>query len=115
MDRIRQVYACFDPFERDEHLYLSARNIAEESCEDEASKLLEHILRQRASEIFEANLTTIINALVIKDAEHYYRSMMAANDDSWNIRDRHMDTVLASLCAYFEGGKAVIWEHNTHI
>lgn len=72
-------------------------------------------MRQSQYGGFESNLTTIMNALVIKNAERYYRSIAVTNDDSWNIRDRHMDTVLAALCAYFEGKKAIVWEHNTHV
>jgi erythromycin esterase-like protein len=30
------------------------------------------------------------NALVVRDAERYYRAMVPGGSSSWNVRDRHM-------------------------
>jgi erythromycin esterase-like protein len=39
------------------------------------------------------------NALVVKDAEAYYRAMFKGGDVSaWNIRDRHMFDVIVGEC-----------------
>src|SRR5207249_3893362 len=56
------------------------------------------------------------NALVVKNAEHYYRTMIHGDAESWNIRDRHMVETLDRL-VNFHGAdaKAIVWEHNTHI
>ncbi len=49
-------------------------------------------------------------------AERYYRAMVGAGPESWNIRDRHMDETLDALLHHHgPDAKAVVWEHNTHI
>ena len=40
------------------------------------------------------------NAVVVKNAEAYYRAMFADDASSWNLRDRHMADVLAALTAH---------------
>jgi erythromycin esterase len=56
------------------------------------------------------------NALVIRNAEHYYRTMIGGGPDSWNIRDRHMTETLDRLMQHHgPGAKALVWEHNTHV
>ena len=56
------------------------------------------------------------NALVVKNAETYYRTMVRSNSLSWNVRDRHMAETLERLLAFTRpGARAVVWEHNTHI
>src|SRR5206468_851320 len=56
------------------------------------------------------------NALVVKNAEAYYRAMVLSDESSWNVRDRHMAETLDRLLA-FTGprARAVVWEHNTHV
>lgn len=60
------------------------------------------------------------NALVVKDAEHYYRSLFEGSDaHSWNIRDKHMMQTLNN-CIQFkqeqgDPGKAIVWAHNSHV
>jgi len=56
------------------------------------------------------------NALVLKNAEAYYRAMVRGRDESWNVRDRHMAETLGRLLDHHgPGAKAVVWEHNTHV
>src|SRR5204863_9633735 len=56
------------------------------------------------------------NALVVKNAEHYYRTMVHGGPESWNIRDRHMTETLERLIRlHGPQAKAIVWEHNTHI
>src|SRR5439155_10868847 len=77
-------------------------------------------LRQRSSEhrgdsresFFEAEQ----NALVVKNAESYYRAMVRGGAESWNVRDRHMTETLERLMKHHgAGARAIVWEHNTHI
>lgn len=42
------------------------------------------------------------NAKVVKDCEHYYRSMFAGSAVTWNIRDTHMVNTLCDLITYHE-------------
>src|SRR5207253_8556784 len=56
------------------------------------------------------------NALVLKNAEAYYRAMVRGGPDSWNVRDRHMSETLERLMRHHgPDAKAIVWEHNTHI
>jgi erythromycin esterase-like protein len=38
-----------------------------------------------------------LNALVVKDAEAYYRSCLRGGHVTWNMRDKHMCDVLITL------------------
>jgi erythromycin esterase-like protein len=50
------------------------------------------------------------------NAEKYYRTMMDFDNESWNVRDRHMMETLDRLLTFHgEKAKGIIWEHNTHI
>ena len=45
--------------------------------------------------------------------------MFGCNSSSWNLRNRHLDEVLASLVDHLERsvarGKVVLWAHNAHV
>jgi len=56
------------------------------------------------------------NARLIANAEAYYRVIYYGSTESWNLRDRHMFSTLdLLLSSKGEGGKAVVWAHNSHI
>ena len=59
------------------------------------------------------------NAVVVANAEEYYRTMFGDQAGSWNMRDRHMADTLDQLVAHFDrhGGTArvVVWAHNSHV
>jgi erythromycin esterase-like protein len=56
------------------------------------------------------------NAIVAKNAEHYYRTMVRGGAASWNVRDHHMVETLERLMQHHgPEAKAIVWEHNTHI
>src|SRR5207247_9212122 len=56
------------------------------------------------------------NAIVAKNAEHYYRTMIRGGAASWNIRDQHMVETLERLMRHHgPAAEAIVWEHNTHI
>jgi erythromycin esterase len=90
-----------------------------ESCEDEVVELLAKICRRAPAyreDSREAAFRAEQNALVVKDAEAYYRAMVRGGPESWNIRDRHMSATLERLARHYgPGSKAIVWEHNTHI
>jgi erythromycin esterase-like protein len=61
-----------------------------------------------------------MNALVVKDAEEYYRCMLDEDINSWNIRDTHMTETLQRLMNHItkrdsENAKVVVWAHNSHV
>ena len=110
------VMKCFGAYHYSERYY--AQHALTESCKEELVTLLGEIRLRAASYNMdpEAALNTVQNAWVAADAEQYYRSMVSLEDQSWNIRDRHMMTSLNRLLDYHgPHSKAIIWEHNTHI
>jgi erythromycin esterase len=87
-------------------------------CRDEVVALLKEMrLRSpRYNHDPEAELNTVQNAHIAVEAEKYYRNMVQFDDNTWNIRDRHMMETLNRLIKFHgAGAKAVIWEHNTHV
>lgn len=60
------------------------------------------------------------NARLVKNAEHYYRSMFEGRDLSWNVRDEHMAETLENIMMHLENkwklpAKIIIWAHNSHV
>jgi len=114
-----KAFQCFEPYGEEVQDYARATRWASDSCEDEVVKLLQK-LRAKAKEYRadgrEAYFQAEQNALVLKNAEAYYRAMVRGGPDSWNIRDRHMTETLERLMAHHgAGARAIVWEHNTHI
>jgi erythromycin esterase-like protein len=114
-----RAFACFEPYDEDPHQYAWATRMVPESCEDEVVELLSQ-LRKAAphdeSDDDEARFVALLNAEIVADAERYYRTMIRADADSWNIRDTHMADTLDRLVQFHGAGtKAVVWAHNTHV
>jgi erythromycin esterase-like protein len=124
--RARNRYSCFEHFSQEpqEYGYAASAGIIE-SCEGEVVDQLVDLQRNAATflsrdgqvgadELFFAEQ----NARLIKNAEHYYRSMFRGRASSWNLRDRHMVETIESLVAHLNGGrqpKALAWAHNSHL
>ncbi len=125
--RARERYSCFDHIGGDGQAYgyALAKGVAD-PCEDEVvDQLIE--LRERSEfylgrdglaardEFFSAER----NALLVHNAEEYYRQMYRGGISSWNLRDRHMASTLEALVAHLEGrrgpSKVVVWAHNSHV
>jgi erythromycin esterase-like protein len=115
----RRTYACFDPYAEDVQEYARATALVPTSCENEAVAMLA-ALRGKANEYTEDGREAFFNAeqnaLIARNAERYYRTMVRGGAQSWNVRDLHMVETLDRLVA-FHGprSKAIVWEHNTHI
>ncbi|HEX6307050.1 MAG TPA: erythromycin esterase family protein [Longimicrobiales bacterium] len=115
----RRAYGCFDPYHDDAQQYAMATALVPTSCEDEAVSILRS-LRARAPEYREDGRESYFNAeqnaLVARNAELYYRTMIRGGPDSWNVRDQHMAETLERLLAHHgPAARALVWEHNTHI
>ena len=118
LEAARRAFTCFEPFNRNNEEYAVSAGIFSEGCIEEVAKLLTTI--QRKKEKYpnheELNLNLQVNALVAYNAENYYRTMVVHDDKSWNIRDMHMvDTLNEIMDFYGSKGKAIVWEHNTHV
>ncbi|MDQ3998224.1 MAG: erythromycin esterase family protein [Gemmatimonadota bacterium] len=115
----RRAYSCFDPYHDDPQDYARATAIVPTSCEAEAVAVLRE-LRARAPEYRgdgrESYFDAEQNALVARNAELYYRTMVRGGPSSWNVRDTHMVETLERLMAHHgPQARAIVWEHNTHI
>jgi erythromycin esterase len=114
----RRAFLCFEPYGEDVQEYARA-TLVPTSCEDEVVSLLKELRSKeppyRAAgreEFFAAEQ----NALVLRNAEAYYRAMVRGGPESWNIRDWHMTETLDRLMRHHgPDAKAIVWEHNTHI
>jgi erythromycin esterase-like protein len=125
--RARERYACFDRFEGDPQSYGYAASLGlAPSCEaDVVAQLVD--LRRTAASLPRSDHQVIPddlfyaaqNALVVANAERYYRAMFGGRALSWNLRDGHMADTLDALVTHLSGGpgraKVVVWAHNSHL
>jgi len=113
-----QAYQCFEPYHEDPQSYAWSTRMVPENCEEEVIDLLLE-MQQRANRYDgdpEAGFNAEQNALVIKNAERYYRAMVRTDSGSWNVRDLHMMETLDRLIDFHgPDTKAIVWAHNTHV
>lgn len=114
---VKKAIQCFEPFNENEHQY-ARHTLRESGCRDEVLSLLKEI-RLKAQFLDgdrEAGFNTEQNALIAVNAEKYYRAMIRFDNESWNVRDRHMMETLERLMTFHgKNAKGIVWEHNTHI
>jgi erythromycin esterase-like protein len=118
-EQLNKAYDCFSTYNRNEKSYAKSLVAYPSGCSEEAISSLRKLLRLRleqttadSPELFNAQQ----NALIVQNAERYYRSMVEGDEDSWNVRDEHMMQTLDALLNFHgPGSKAVVWAHNTHI
>jgi len=125
--RAKYRYSCFDHLGDDSQAYgyATAADLAE-PCEEEAVRTLVELRanardfasrdgRRALDDFFSAEQ----NATLVRNAEHYYRSMYRGRASSWNLRDRHMadtlDAVQRHLASTGRESKVVVWAHNSHL
>jgi erythromycin esterase len=115
----RRALRCFEPFGEDAQEYARATVLVSHSCQDEVVRLLHRLRTGPAGHDGDGRDGRFVaeqNALVVKNAEAYYRAMVRSNGESWNVRDRHMAETLDRLLTHHgPAAKAVVWEHNTHV
>jgi len=113
-----KAYHCFEPYGEDVQSYAWSTRMVPDNCEDEVIELLFEMQRRadRYNGDPEAGFNAEQNALVIRNAEQYYRSMVRTDSGSWNVRDEHMMETLDRLIDFHgPGAKGIVWAHNTHI
>jgi erythromycin esterase-like protein len=115
----RRAFQCFEPYGEEAQEYARATLYGDESCRDEVIDLLKRV--RMTAELADGDgrdgqFVAEQNALVVKNAEAYYRAMVQSDNESWNVRDRHMaETLDRLLWHHGRGSKAIVWEHNTHV
>jgi erythromycin esterase-like protein len=116
----RKAYSCFEPYNEDAQEYARATSLVPTSCQSEVISTLMQ-LRSKAAEYRDEGdpedyFAAEQNALVARNAELYYRTMVRGGPTSWNVRDHHMTETLDRLMQHHGPyAKAIVWEHNTHI
>lgn len=121
----RRAYECFERFGEEPERYAYGLRFVPETCEREVTEALSHLDRPRDlySRINpdhvdpgEAYFDARMNALVTRNAEEYYRTLVGGDAPSWNVRDGHMmETLTLLLDHYGSDSRAIVWAHNTHI
>ena len=115
----RRALVCFQPYGEDVQQYARATALVPTSCEDEVIELLTALREKEPNYRLDGReeyFTAEQNAVVVKNAEAYYRAMVRGGPESWNLRDRHMvDTLERLMRHHGPDAKAIVWEHNTHI
>ncbi len=119
-----EAYRCFEPYGRNVEEYARATAFIPESCEDEVMNMLVELRAKAAADDKknfkddgrEAYFNAEQNAVVAKNAELYYRTMVKGGAASWNVRDHHMMNTLERLMKFHGAeAKSIVWAHNTHI
>lgn len=125
--RARHRYACFEHFGEDPQAYGYAAGLElSHSCEAEVVAQLVDLRMQALAyaqkdgwQAVESFFSAEQNARLVKNAEHYYRTMFRGRVSSWNLRDAHMAETFDALVRYLElrkpAAKIVVWAHNSHI
>ena len=116
----RRRYACLTPWQQDPARYGSDVVSGRFSgCEDGIVATLSDLLRRRldyADGSADDFLDAAQNAVVVANAERYYRVMYEGSRASWNLRDQHMfETLKVIRSARGPEARVVIWEHNSHV
>jgi len=110
-----RAWQCFLPYGEDPHEYAWSTRLVPASCEPDVVALLAEV-RRHARDRTEDAFDAAQNAEVAAGAEHYYRTMVRGDRESWNIRDYHMADTIDRLAAHLgPRSKGLVWAHNTHV
>lgn len=125
--RARRLYACLDHVRDPQDYGYEASSGLRPPCGEAATRLLVDLVRSaplyRAETQDSAPLDEQFhaerNAYVVRNAEHYYRSMFGRRANTWNLRDSHMVNTLLALQGHLReqgrSGRIVVWAHNSHL
>jgi erythromycin esterase-like protein/predicted phosphoribosyltransferase len=122
----RDRYACFDQFGEPQSYGYATESGWAASCEEHVVRQLVDMQRRRAEyasrdgriardDFFYAEQ----NARLVLNAERYYRTMFRGQNESWNLRDRHMADTLIELLRFLDQSgspsRVIVWAHNSHL
>jgi erythromycin esterase-like protein len=125
--RARHHYSCFEHFGKEIETYGYAAGFGmTPTCEEAVVKELVALRRkamdylQRDGQVAaDAYFCAEQNALVVRNAEEYYRNMFRREVSSWNLRDTHMMESLVALTNHLSKQEApsriIVWAHNSHL
>jgi erythromycin esterase-like protein len=122
-----QRYSCFSHTASNPQEYGALVKYGDKkSCANEVTEQVLELqrieLEQPYSNVKEADelFYAIQNAILVKNAEFYYRALFEANENTWNIRDQHMFESLQNIIRHLENkltqeAKVIVWAHNSHL
>jgi protein-L-isoaspartate(D-aspartate) O-methyltransferase len=116
----RLRYGCLTPWQADPATYGEAALTGTyRSCEESVVAVLRDLRKKEqayAEHDGERFLDAEQNALLVTNAEKYYRIMYYGSRASWNLRDTHMFETLQNLLEHHgPESRGVVWAHNSHI
>jgi erythromycin esterase-like protein len=121
----RLRYGCFDHIKTDPQTYgyLASMGLKKSCVKESVEQFLEiqhHAMNYIQHDGNDEYFYAAQNARLVKNAEHYYRSMFEGHISSWNIRDQHMAETVNVLADHLENrfhipAKIIIWAHNSHV
>ena len=97
-----KAYNCFEPYNKEVEAYARATAFVPKNCEKEVIDMLvalrsRHVTLGKNHQNKEEYFNAEQNAIIVKDAENYYRTMIRGDVNSWNLRDTHMMNTLERL------------------
>lgn len=122
----RRRYACLDHVrDPQKYGYESALRLRPDCCEAVVRQLADLCARRKPASTIDSpqdadeQFFAERNAVVVRNAERYYRAMFDATVNTWNLRDAHMADTLFALQRHLRvrggRGKIVVWAHNSHL
>ncbi len=110
---------CFSRFGKDEWQYARMVTDGHKSCEEDLQSVIE-ILHEHEKKLTQAGdkafFRAVQNALVMQNAESFYRLALQNRHESWNSRVDHMWLTIERLLDFSgENAKGIVWAHNTHV
>ncbi len=86
-----KAYNCFEPYNKEVEAYARATAFVPKNCEKEVIDMLvalrnKHTLYSKNQANKEEYFNAEQNAITVKDAENYYRTMIRGDVNSWNLR-----------------------------
>jgi erythromycin esterase-like protein len=125
--RARHHYSCFEHFGKEAQAYGYATGFGlSPTCEQAVLRELMELRRkemeylQRDGQVAaDAFFCAEQKAVVVRNAEEYYRNMFRHDVSSWNLRDGHMMESLLALTSHLQRvtdrPKVIVWAHNSHL
>lgn len=122
----RRVYDCIDHVRDPQQYGYQTAFKLRPSCRADIMRQLKE-LRLKSPQYLAANghdmadeqFSAEQNAQLALNAEAYYREMFGSRVNTWNLRDRHMTSVLFDLQRHLRkrggAGKIAVWAHNSHL
>jgi erythromycin esterase len=118
-DNIEQRLNCFARYGSDEWVYARIVAGGQQSCEEELQGIVD-ILRSNRDGLIGTDEKSYFrakqNALVVQNAESFYRLAIHSSAGSWNSRVDHMWLTVQRLLEFHgDQSRGIVWAHNTHV